>query len=157
MNQDERRQDVRFTRVVLEHILPRWSDYNHESLFKLRARAIYHFLLLFRSSLNLDFQHHLGTLPGPKAGRLRELFQLVIYSRRVGFNAGFSNDQARIAIETTYQNLLLLGQQLSGMHAQFDEWLTIVSDGFEFNFGDERVVRIPTFEEAGCPGWHGDD
>ncbi len=59
--------------------------------------------------------------------------------------------------ETTYQNMMLLGQSLSGMHAQFDEWLTIVLDGFEFHFGDERVIRIPTFEESGCPGWDGDD
>ncbi len=157
MNQDERRQDPRYAHLKLNQLIADCSRRNGESRTKTRARAAYFFKLMFGTEISLHLQHHLGTLRGPKAKRLLILFQWLIFDRDVGFNAYIPQGHERISLAgRTYQNHLMLGQNLSIIHEDFDTWLAMATGGFEFEFGDEEI-RIPTFEQAGEPGWEGQD
>ena len=148
--------DLRFAHLRLSEILPDCTRRHDELLLYARARAVYYFNLLFMSDRALDFQHHLGTLGGSKARRLRAIMQLVIWSRTCGFNAGFDVGLERIHVVNTYQEMLLLGQTVEQMHAGFSDWYAAVSGGHVFHFDDDRITVTP-FEEAGEPGWDGEE
>ena len=148
--------DPRFAHLRLIDILPDCTRGEYEPLFKARARAVYYFDLLFKSPLAYDLQHHLGTLRGDKARRLRTIMQLVIWSRTCGFNAGFDDGLERIHLVTTYQDMLLLGQTVETMHAGFADWYVTVKGGHVFEF-DHDNIRVLTFEAAGEPGWDGEE
>ena len=82
--------------------------------------------------------------------------QLVIWSRTCGFNAGFDDGLEQIHVVNSYQDMLLLGQTVETMHAGFADWYAAVKGGHVFHFDLDNIRVIP-FEEAGEPGWDGEE
>ena len=148
--------DPRFTHLTLNDILPDCTQGDDEPLFRARARAVYYFDLIFKSPVAYDLQHHLGTLRGDRARRMRTMMQLVIWNRTCRFNAGFDVGLERIHLVTTYQNMLLLGQSVETMHVDFATWFQTVKGGHVFEF-DQDNIEVITFEAAGEPGWDGEE